>query len=186
MSADALLCPRDGAALAPLELDGLAVDSCPTCDGLWFDLGELRRAEALEDGDLEWLELTLWRDEARFALTPTPMPCPRCGARLGSALYHDTEVLVHSCPACEGTWLDRGDLEQIVRRLEDELDALPTGALLAASVREAAQLVTRRRALADEWGDLKGLLGLLAHRFGTRHRGLLARLAEVVRDAPLP
>ena len=58
--------------------------------------------------------------------------------------------------------------------------------LVAASVREAAQLVTRRGgALAAEWDDLRGVLGLLARRFGTRHHGLLARLAEMMRDTPL-
>jgi|JI10StandDraft_1071094.scaffolds.fasta_scaffold427216_1 Zn-finger nucleic acid-binding protein len=180
------VCPRDRATLLPVDVLGLAVDTCPTCSGLWFDLGELRRAEALEDQDLHWLEFTLWRDEHRFQLTPTPMPCPRCAAKLGSALYHDTGVLVHTCPDCEGTWLDRGDLTAIVRHLEAELDALPTSSLVAASVREAAQLVTRRGgALAAEWDDLRGVLGLLARRFGTRHHGLLARLAEMMRDTPL-
>ncbi|MEZ6013870.1 MAG: zf-TFIIB domain-containing protein [Planctomycetota bacterium] len=211
------VCPRDGAALAPLEVQGLALDSCPACGGLWFDLGELRRAEDREDPDLRWLEFTLWRDEHAFELTPTPMPCPRCalgpppgatdvagvadvtqitGAtgttgtnpavpRLGSALYHDTGVLVHTCAACEGTWLDHGDLGYIVRHLEAELDALPTSSLVAASLGEAAQLVTRRGALAAEWGDLRGVLGLIARRFGTRHHGLLARLAQAMRETPL-
>lgn len=178
-------CPRDGAALAPLEVDGLALDSCPSCGGLWFDLGELRRAEDREDPDLHWLEFTLWRDEHSFQLTPTPLPCPRCDGRLGSALYHDTGVLVHMCPACEGTWLDHGDLELIVRCLEEELDALPTTSLLAASLKDAARLATRRGALAEEWGDIRGMLGLLARRLGTRHHGLLARLAQAMRETPL-
>jgi len=180
-----LHCPRDGNALAPVQDMGLDLDTCPDCKGIWFDLGELRRAEDLVEGDLHWLEFTLWHDEEAFELTPTPLACPRCGERLGSMLYHNTGVVVHSCPACEGTWLDHGDLELIVRQLADELHALPTSSLVAASVREAAQLITRRATLAAEWGDLRGVLGLLARRFGARHQGLLARLAQVVRETPL-
>lgn len=179
------VCPRDGATLAPLEIEGLDLDSCPECGGLWFDMGELRRAEDRADEDLHWLEFTLWRDEHSFALTPTPLDCPRCDGQLGSAVYHETGVIVHSCPACEGTWLDHGDLEVIVRHLEDELAALPDSKLVAASLSEAAQLVTRRGALAAEWGDLRGVLGLIAKRFGSRHHGLLARLAQVMRETPL-
>jgi Zn-finger nucleic acid-binding protein len=178
-------CPRDGAVLVPLEVEGLDLDSCPECGGLWFDLGELRRAEEREDEDLAWLEFTLWRDEHEFELTPTSMTCPRCEGRLGSALYHDTGVVVHTCPECEGTWLDHGDLGYIIRHLEAELGALPTSALVAASFAEAAQLVTRRGALAAEWADLRGLLGLIAKRFGTRHHGLLERLAQAMRETPL-
>jgi Zn-finger nucleic acid-binding protein len=178
-------CPRDGARLVSVDLDGLHLDTCPVCAGLWFDLGELRRAEELEDHDLHWLEFTLWRDEGSFELTPTPMRCPRCSERLGSALYHDTGVLVHMCPSCEGTWLDHGDLEFIVRHLEAELHALPTSSLVAASVREAAVLVGQRGALATDWADLRGLLQLVAKRVGSRNQGLLARLVQAMRETPL-
>lgn len=185
MTKETTSCPRDGAALAPLQTAGLDLDGCPTCGGLWFDLGELRQAEEREDEDLAWLEFTLWRDEHAFDLTPTSMECPRCSSRLGSALYHGTGVVVHMCPQCEGTWLDHGDLGYIVRHLEAELQAMPTSALVKASLAEAAQLVTRRGALAAEWGDLRGVLGLIAKRFGTRHHGLFARLAQAMRETPL-
>lgn len=35
------LCPRDGAALAERSQDGVTLDECPTCHGLWMDPGEL-------------------------------------------------------------------------------------------------------------------------------------------------
>lgn len=45
------LCPRCGARLAKHEMDGVTIESCPSCKGFWIDHGELdtlvnRRDEA--------------------------------------------------------------------------------------------------------------------------------------------
>jgi len=42
------------------------------------------------------------------------MRCPKCGERLRSVTRH--EVALDECPACQGIWLDRGELESIARR----------------------------------------------------------------------
>lgn len=34
-------CPKDGAALATQEREGVSVDGCPACHGVWLDAGEL-------------------------------------------------------------------------------------------------------------------------------------------------
>jgi len=42
------------------------------------------------------------------------MRCPKCGAQLVSIQHHD--VTVEECPACQGMWLDRGELEALAQR----------------------------------------------------------------------
>jgi len=34
-------CPVDGAALVPMERQGIEIDHCPSCRGVWLDRGEL-------------------------------------------------------------------------------------------------------------------------------------------------
>jgi hypothetical protein len=34
-------CPKDGQELATVRLQGVAVDTCATCGGMWLDAGEL-------------------------------------------------------------------------------------------------------------------------------------------------
>lgn len=34
-------CPVDGAVLVPTERQGIEIDHCPTCRGVWLDRGEL-------------------------------------------------------------------------------------------------------------------------------------------------
>jgi len=34
-------CPVDGATLVPMERQGIEIDHCPSCRGVWLDRGEL-------------------------------------------------------------------------------------------------------------------------------------------------
>ena len=34
-------CPVDGATLVPVERQGIEIDHCPSCRGIWLDRGEL-------------------------------------------------------------------------------------------------------------------------------------------------
>ena len=40
--------------------------------------------------------------------------CPRCGTALSPVVYQD--VNIDQCPACQGVWLDRGELEALAPR----------------------------------------------------------------------
>ena len=41
MNRNAMPCPIDGTALVPNERQGIEIDYCPTCRGVWLDRGEL-------------------------------------------------------------------------------------------------------------------------------------------------
>ena len=36
-------CPKDGMDLTTIELHGIKIDRCPTCNGTWFDAGEVEQ-----------------------------------------------------------------------------------------------------------------------------------------------
>jgi rubrerythrin len=42
------------------------------------------------------------------------MRCPKCGTQLNTVTHN--EVTVEECPACQGMWLDRGELETLAQR----------------------------------------------------------------------
>ena len=44
-------CPTDGAVLVMSERNGIEIDYCPTCRGVWLDRGELDKLIARETGD---------------------------------------------------------------------------------------------------------------------------------------
>ena len=42
-------CPRCHAALAELDRDGITIDRCESCRGIWLDRGELEKLVACRD-----------------------------------------------------------------------------------------------------------------------------------------
>jgi len=58
-----LMCPNDNAAMQKVVRDGVELDICPTCRGVWLDRGELEKI--LEGGRREQQEFV--QDRERFA-----------------------------------------------------------------------------------------------------------------------
>jgi hypothetical protein len=50
-------CPRDGAKLEPHTQNGVTIDVCPTCRGVWLDQGEMAVAaqHKHEDAVIHWV-----------------------------------------------------------------------------------------------------------------------------------
>ena len=70
-----MLCPLDGATLLLSERQGIEIDYCPTCRGVWLDRGELdklieRNDRDDDDDDDRWRERDRDRDYAPSEYRP--------------------------------------------------------------------------------------------------------------------
>jgi Zn-finger nucleic acid-binding protein len=105
-----MMCPKCGKdTLEPFgSVEGVHIDFCKGCKGIWFDEGELafytempvdvpRLAEALAAGRRTGLE------------------CPRCSAQvLVEVSYLPGEkLLLDVCPGCRGVFVDKGELPEV-------------------------------------------------------------------------
>lgn len=100
-----LCCASCRASLLVLEFEGVEVDCCPSCGGLWLDAGELG---LLLDGVPEpGALLALRGGEAG------PRRCPLCEDRMLTARL-DEGVEVDHCRRRHGVWLDRGELAALL------------------------------------------------------------------------
>ena len=100
-----MICPRCKSTVIVVETEGVEVDWCPDCSGVWFDAGEL--------------EVLLGHDRPIREIMPggpagekePGLRCPRCPERLtkvglGSAV-------LDLCPHEHGIWFDAGELESL-------------------------------------------------------------------------
>ncbi|MBI4516984.1 MAG: zf-TFIIB domain-containing protein [Deltaproteobacteria bacterium] len=110
-------CPNCDVTLQPVAARArsgylLALDQCPRCGGLWCDRWELFPVDGAEVARLDPVDQpTLWAPVAAVKREPK---CPRC--RIAMARFRDPllpeDVRIERCRACEGMWLNRGELRR--------------------------------------------------------------------------
>ena len=90
-----------------LEYDGVEVDRCTNCKGIWFDVGErysLRdknAAAAIDTGDPVKGKQTNKIDRYR---------CPRCdGGMMRMVDPQRSHIQYEECTACRGSFFDAGE-----------------------------------------------------------------------------
>jgi membrane associated rhomboid family serine protease len=100
-------CPKCLAEMGALRLEGVQVDLCPRCLGMWFDGGELPRAARLKFSDAA--------DGAALARSSrTARRCPACTKPLYERQVEPrASILVDQCPQCGGLFLDRGEFTRV-------------------------------------------------------------------------
>ena len=104
-------CPKcQAATLAEFTVEGVAVDRCSTCGGIWFDAQEL--GQLLAEDARQVAELRQGGNDAR--LDDKQGRCPRDSAqllRMYSAI--DRSVTLDACADCHGIWLDGGEFAKL-------------------------------------------------------------------------
>lgn len=108
-------------------LDGVLLDQCPDCEGIWLDGGEL---DELVGGSGKQEGILLL--EARKELTKerrrsaVKSLCPRCqAAPLSRHVMHG--ITLDRCGKCKGLWFDHGELQKV--RSGEEANASVLGQL---------------------------------------------------------
>ncbi len=91
--------------------EGVVLDMCDRCKGVWFDKGEIARYAELSS-DLPDAE------QALKSARPTPYKCPKCSEGLVEIEYSAIELpsgklLVEYCKACGGFWFDGGEVGKL-------------------------------------------------------------------------
>jgi len=116
-------CPVDSSLMIQRTYEGdVVIDECPQCHGIFLDDGELFKIERDRTTD----HSPALSDPASGSVAPThevrqasrqkkrTVSCPSCD---GPMLEHEhgyfSGVLIDTCIACGGIWLDRGELQAI-------------------------------------------------------------------------
>lgn len=115
-----LSCPKCGSGMQPFLHEGIELDRCTGCRGLWFDILEhedlkkIEGSEAIDIGDAS---------TGREMNEVDRIQCPVC--RVDMLRMSDAEqrhIWVESCPKCHGVFFDAGEFTDWKER--DALDWL--------------------------------------------------------------
>lgn len=114
-------CPHDQSVLdrGPYEAD-VVVDTCPKCEGVWLDKGELEKIQETVENDYR-SELERVPDstvqayrQARSEHERKALSCPSCEAEMIEREHgYCSQVFIDVCTSCQGVWLDKGELKAL-------------------------------------------------------------------------
>jgi Zn-finger nucleic acid-binding protein len=106
-----MLCPKCNNDMETLVYEGVEVDRCKNCNGIWFDVGEshsLRHsnaAAAIDTGDPVKGKQTNEIDRYR---------CPRCGGGMIRMVDPQRpQIKYEECTACRGSFFDAGEFTDV-------------------------------------------------------------------------
>lgn len=102
-------CPKCAHDMERVTFNGVEVDRCKLCKGIWFDatehekLREMEGAEAIDVGDPQVGEL-FNREEG--------INCPVCKVRMIPMVDKDqTHIWYEGCTVCYGVFFDAGEFK---------------------------------------------------------------------------
>jgi len=160
------ICPRCQEDLTTITLEGLELEKCTGCEGMWFDASELNSfidgAQTPEPSDIEAISDN--QQQTGVQSKETALDCPKCdGVKLIAFEYDgDTGIELDSCPSCHGLWLDKNESKQI--EFFANMNKESKFAKLQANSAESNRIKTekeREQATADEFKRM-----LRRHRYG--------------------
>ncbi|MEW6360461.1 MAG: zf-TFIIB domain-containing protein [Planctomycetota bacterium] len=112
-------CPGCGHKLRQERYEGVTIDVCAGCGGVWLDEGELeqiveRRERAFAAEEVNRVPGAREPVMIRKEEMGEGCRCPICGTPCRRSNYAYTSgIIVDTCPRKDGVWLDESELEKI-------------------------------------------------------------------------
>lgn len=107
-------CPRCHDPLLTLEHEGLELDYCDQCQGIWLDAGELHNFAQQSGPNSILRELVALRGRARWLRQPRCPICRRSMRDVRLTPPRSTEIQLDRCGRGCGIWFDRGELGAVL------------------------------------------------------------------------
>lgn len=149
-------CPVDDFTLAQETYEGVTIDVCPHCSGVWLDSDELDSIQSAQASDFRdvptsAMDTVRAAEDMAKARSEDPRNCVTCNAGLEQKEYaFASQVIIDQCPNGHGIWLDKDELARLEMFFEDQEDL---DKILASLEDEGKGL---GGFMAKLWGRLRG------------------------------
>ena len=137
-------CPKCSFTMTQQDIDGVVLDQCTQCGGLWAERNELAKLTGSE-GNLR----STYGDRK-----DSKIPCPSgCSSTLLETRYSnlDDALMLDLCDECGGVFLDEGELEQVFK-LNDRIRELFGDGTFSRNTPGPKKMLKLRRLFRRFWG----------------------------------
>jgi Zn-finger nucleic acid-binding protein len=109
-------CGKCGGSFDAVYVDGMIIDRCRSCRGLWFDHAEIQRVMGPSGPKLNLTDdPPAPSTPSRAPLDPLMGSCPSCKVGLRPFGVPGTTSALEVCPRCLGVWFDRDEVDLMTR-----------------------------------------------------------------------
>ena len=112
-----LKCPKCQHGMEELTHEGVAIDRCTHCKGMWFDADEAHRLKDLKDGHL--LDIGDPKDGWKWD-SHADIKCPHCGKQMEKASDSKQKHIWYEVCPDHGMFMDAGEFKDF--KFESLLD----------------------------------------------------------------
>ncbi len=124
-------CGSCGAGMETIQYEGVEIDVCSGCNGIWLDAGELekivkKREETFDQKTVDELNALVKQSHAMPAAEiARKVVCPKCQKDMTPANYqYSSNIIIDRCPDGHGVWLDPGELDKVQVYREQWMDEM--------------------------------------------------------------
>ena len=116
-------CPRCQKPCHTESYEGVEIDRCETCTGVWLDYEEIvpileERQVQFSSEDVEAMKARI-SDDMPDAADQHQVICPKCSENMRTVNYMgNTGVIIDRCAKNCGLWFDPGELEAVQANVE--------------------------------------------------------------------
>lgn len=112
LSSHNMKCPVCSALLHRSTVEGIELDLCKHCQGIWFDRFELQKLSATEFEEIPVFDVEI---------SNQPKLDRRCPKDQFHFMRHffskNIRVTIETCPKCAGIWLDPGEFSAVRKQV---------------------------------------------------------------------
>jgi PAT family beta-lactamase induction signal transducer AmpG len=109
----AMRCPKCRSDMQQIEIDATIVDRCNSCNGIWFDEGEV---EALSNKETVAAIDTGITGIGKKHNAIDHYRCPRCGGQMEKKVDpHQQHIWYETCFECNGSFFDAGEFRDLAQ-----------------------------------------------------------------------
>lgn len=115
MRGSSMKCPDCDVELVQSKRDGIDMEICPSCKGMWLSCQEFAQLEdeVFDFGDEEKGSLML-------GSMPTTRKCPQCGKPMKTFEYRFYDLQMDFCEELHGYWLDADEDKRVLELMRKE------------------------------------------------------------------
>jgi Zn-finger nucleic acid-binding protein len=108
-------CPNCNVALVATKSDGIDMETCPSCQGMWLTRQEMEELEdkAFDLGDDK-------KGTRVFDSAADTRKCPECGKLMNRSEYRFYDLELDFCGEGHGFWLEAGEDRRVLELMKKE------------------------------------------------------------------